>query len=70
MERPSVLLHLTDEQLAALQRLANQLGCTPEEAAVRAIDDALKARYRLSQRPGAVCPIRPETGPESWRRIF
>lgn len=63
MDRPSVLLHLTDEQLTALQSLANQLGCTAEEAAAVSIEDALKARYRLPQQVGAVYPIRPEIGP-------
>ncbi len=70
MERPSLLLYLTDEQLTALQSLANQLGCTAEEAAAVSIEDALKARYRLPQQRGKVCPIRPETGPASWERII
>lgn len=70
MERPSLLLHLTADEMDALQSLAQQLGCTPEEAAARAMEDTLKARYRLAQQRGKVCPIRPETGPASWERII
>lgn len=70
MGRPSLLLHLTADEMTELQQLANQLKCTPEEAAARAVEDALKARYRLAPRPGAVCPLRPETGPASWERIL
>lgn len=35
-------IQLTDEQFAALQHLAEQKGCTPEEAAVQLIQEQVR----------------------------
>lgn len=70
MDRPSLDICLTTEQTADLQALADALGVAPEVAAAQAIKAALDAQFLLPARtPGAVCPIRPETGPETWRRL-
>lgn len=74
MDRPSCTgVHLTAEETAGLQELADTLGITPELAAERATRAALDAQYLLPARKprgksGVVRPIRPGGGPESWRR--
>lgn len=71
MERPCTDVRLTAEQNADLQALADALGVAPEMAAALAIKAALDAQFLLPTRTrGAVCPIRPETGPASWERIL
>jgi len=55
---------LTPQEAAAIQEMADARGISIEEAAQQAIQWALDARYRRSQRSGQVTPFR---GPKSGK---